>query len=65
VPIFGEGQARSEWARWRLAGAEAVLKLRALRKNDDWDRYWSFHLTQERKRVHEPRYMDNVIPLAA
>jgi hypothetical protein len=52
-------------ARWRLAGAEAVLKLRALRKNNDWDRYWSFHLTQERKRVHEPRYMDNVIPLAA
>lgn len=52
-------------ARWRLEGAEAVLKLRALRKNGDWDRYWSFHLAQELKRVHEPRYLDNVIPLAA
>jgi hypothetical protein len=52
-------------ARWRLEGAEAILKLRAIRKNDDWDRYWSFHLAQERTRVHEARYLDNIIPLAA
>lgn len=26
-------------ARWGLEGAEAVLKLRVLRSNDDWDRY--------------------------
>lgn len=52
-------------ARWGLKGAEAVLKLRALRKNADWSRYWSFHLAQERKRVHESRYLNNVIPTAA
>ena len=52
-------------ARWRLKGSEAVLKLRALRKNGDWEQYFSFHLAQERKRVHEPRYLNNVIPLAA
>lgn len=43
-------------ARWRLKGADAVLKLRAIRKNGDWDSYYSFHLAQERKRVHESRY---------
>jgi len=52
-------------ARWGLGGAEAVLKLRALRANGDFDTYWRFHLEQERRRVHESRYADNAIPLAA
>jgi hypothetical protein len=52
-------------ARWGLPGAEAILKLRALRSNGDWASYWSFHLAQERKRVHESRYHENVIPTAA
>lgn len=52
-------------ARWGLDGAEAVLKLRALRANDCWDDYWSFHLAQERKRVHESRYLDGALPTAA
>jgi len=52
-------------ARWSTEGAEAVLKLRAIRKNGDWEHYFSFHLAQERKRVHEGRYLNNVIPVAA
>ena len=52
-------------ARWSVAGAEAVLKLRALRSNDDFPAYWQFHLSQERQRVHQARYADNVIPTAA
>ncbi len=52
-------------ARWGLNGAEAVLKLRALRKNGDWERYWRFHLAQERRRVHESRYLNKVIPAVA
>jgi len=52
-------------ARWRLKGAEAVLKLRAIRKNGDWDSYLSFHRAQERERVHECQYAGNVIPLAS
>lgn len=43
-------------ARWGLAGAEAILKLRALISNGDFDRYWAFHLRQEHKRVHQARY---------
>jgi hypothetical protein len=52
-------------ARWGLKGAEAILKLRAVRKNGDWRRYWSFHLVQERERVHQSRYLNNIIPAAA
>ena len=52
-------------ARWSVEGAEAVLKLRAVRCNGDFDDYWQFHLDQERRRVHESRYANEVIPLAA
>jgi hypothetical protein len=37
-------------ARWGLAGAEAILKLRALQSNGDWTRYWQFHSRQEASR---------------
>jgi hypothetical protein len=52
-------------ARWGLPGAEAVLKLRALRTNGDFDQYWSFHLTEERHRVHNSRYANATLPAAA
>ncbi|HYB25299.1 MAG TPA: ISKra4 family transposase [Solirubrobacteraceae bacterium] len=51
-------------ARWGLQGAEAVLKLRALRSNGDFDSYWRFHLAQEQRRVHKTRYANGVIPQA-
>jgi hypothetical protein len=37
-------------ARWSLEGAEAVLRLRALRMCDDWDEYVAYHRRQERER---------------
>ncbi|MDQ6797343.1 MAG: ISKra4 family transposase [Actinomycetota bacterium] len=52
-------------ARWSVDGAEAVLKLRAVRSNGDFDDYWAFHLNHERQRVHASRYANSVIPLAA
>jgi hypothetical protein len=44
-------------ARWTVKGAEAVLKLRALRTNGDWDAYWAFHTRQEFERNHAGRYL--------
>lgn len=38
-------------ARWSLTGAEAVLRLRAVRASGDFDAYWEFHLTQEKTRT--------------
>ncbi len=52
-------------ARWGLDGAEAILKLRALRSNGDFDNYWNFHLARERERIHESRYAGHVIPQQA
>jgi hypothetical protein len=52
-------------ARWGLPGAEAILKLRAIPSNGNWDDYWPYHLTQEQQRVHQSRYADNQIPQAA
>ena len=52
-------------ARWGLAGAEAILTLRALISNGDFDQYWTFHLAQEHCRVHASRYALGVIPAPA
>ena len=43
-------------ARWGLDGAEAVLKLRALVGNGDFDDYFAFHLRQEKRRNHDSCY---------
>ena len=43
-------------ARWSLPGAEAILKLRALKANGDFDEFWTWHLHQEHQRNHLSRY---------
>ena len=50
-------------ARWSLGGAEAVLRLRALRASGDFDGYWSFHLDREHERRHRARYANAAPPL--
>ena len=49
-------------ARWSLKGAEAVLRLRALRSSGDFDEYWRFHEARELKRNHLARYADGRLP---
>ena len=55
-------------ARWSLTGAEAVLRLRALRSSEDFDSYWEFHEQQEYERNHASHYADRrppeIVPLA-
>jgi hypothetical protein len=48
--------------RWSAAGAEAMLRLRALRTSGDFDDYWAFHLAKEHERTHQSRYADRVVP---
>jgi len=45
-------------ARWSLAGAESVLKLRSLWASRDLDDYWEFHKQREFKRNHAVYYAD-------
>jgi hypothetical protein len=49
-------------AVWRLASAEAVLKLRALHASGDFDEYWEFHERQERARNHDVLYANQAPP---
>ncbi len=50
-------------ARWSLAGAEAVLQLRALRSSGDFDQYWDFHEAAEARRNHASRYAAGHAPV--
>jgi integrase len=49
-------------AVWSVPGAEAVLRLRALRASHDFDEYWHFHLAREKElkrptlRIHDLRH---------
>lgn len=49
-------------ARWGVDGAEAVLRLRALRSSGDFDEYWAFHQRQELQRNHLSRYAGAKLP---
>jgi hypothetical protein len=39
-------------ARWGLDGAEAVLTLRAVLSNGDFEEYWRYHLAREHQRLY-------------
>jgi hypothetical protein len=56
--LEGEGQ------RWSLAGAEAMLALRSLKKSHDDDLHddWRFHARQVRTRLYgrKPKYKPTV-----
>jgi hypothetical protein len=43
-------------AHWSLQGAEAILKLRALRSSHDFADYWKFHERREYEHNHAARY---------
>jgi hypothetical protein len=39
-------------ARWGLDGAEAILTLRAVISNGDFEEYWRYHLAREHQRLY-------------
>ncbi|WP_443032555.1 hypothetical protein [Streptomyces sp. BA2] len=43
-------------ACWGLAGDEAVLRLRTVISNGDFEEYWKYHAQREHLRVHAIRY---------
>jgi hypothetical protein len=46
-------------ARRGLDGAEAILTLRAVISNGDFEEYWRFHLTREHQRLYPGITRDN------
>lgn len=53
---------RMDTGCWSLMGAEAVLKLRALRCSGDFDEYWEYHERMELERNHRQNYEAGQIP---
>jgi hypothetical protein len=49
-------------ARWSINGAEAVLRLRALRASGDFSDYWTFHMACEQRRNYTRSYPDGNPP---
>ena len=41
---------------WSRCGAQAVLDLRAVKKNNDWEAFWQFHVAAEQKRMYADSY---------
>jgi hypothetical protein len=41
--------------RWTQSGAQAVLDLRAVRVNDDWDEYQRFRRQRRHRRLYDSR----------
>jgi len=42
--------------RWSVRGAQAVLDLRAAKKNEDWEALWQFHIASESRRLYADSY---------
>jgi hypothetical protein len=38
--------------RWTKAGVQAVLELRAVKKNKDWEAFWKYHIQHEYQRLY-------------
>lgn len=38
--------------KWTKAGAHAVLSLRAIKRNKDWNPYWDYHIKNEHQRLY-------------
>jgi hypothetical protein len=45
-------------SQWGVEGAEAVLRLRAIIDNGDFEAYWAFHIRREHDRVHQARHQN-------
>jgi hypothetical protein len=48
-------------ARWSLEGAEAVLLLRTIIANGDFEKYWDFHTKRDYQRVHAVKYKEQLV----
>ncbi len=51
-------------ARWSLPGVEAILLLRTVIDNGDFDAYWHYHGQREHQRQHTTRYRREYAPAA-
>ncbi|GEM_PF-4030561 len=56
MQAYRKGQNGYNGREVGLETAEAILRLRALTSNGDFDEYWQYHLRKEHQRNHQTRY---------
>ena len=39
--------------RWTIDGAEAVLQMRSVDVNDQWEKFWNFRIQKEYEYIYE------------
>ena len=57
---LGKDRMERSGMRWTWAGAEAMLKMRAVCRSGDYEEYWDFHREQEQHRIHPKGQWDVV-----
>lgn len=50
---FVKDRMEQSGMRWTMKGAQAVLKLRAVKKNNDWNEFWMFYTKQMKSKIYE------------
>lgn len=51
--------------RWTIRGAQAVLDLRAVTQNHDWESFWQYYLDSEKTRLYGEASAEDSYPMAA
>jgi hypothetical protein len=50
--------------RWKVPGAEAMLELRAIHTNGDWDEFQNYRIDQENRRLYTHTGIFDELPKA-
>ena len=50
--------------RWSWEGAEAMLQLRSVKVNGNWEDYWRFHTKKEFERLYNDITVETLVPAA-
>ena len=50
---FVQSRMEKNGMRWSMTGAQKILNLRAVNKNDDWGFYMKYYIEKDQKKIHE------------
>ncbi len=49
---FVKDRMEQSGMRWTIKGAQAVLNVRAIKKNDDWNEFWKFYTNTKKRKIY-------------
>ena len=60
----GEGPDGTDWNAWQIEDAQAILNLRAICDNDDWDAFHAVRIQAEHKLYAHKRRLLTILNYA-